>query len=183
LKKIIEAYSSKLSEALAACDPSKFEELRNELERVWKRNAQVFLCGNGGSAANADHAANDLVYGLSPNGRGVNAHSLCANFSVNSCAANDTGYENIFAHQLRVMGKPQDLLICFSGSGNSENILLAIKAAKELGIVTAGVLGFTGGKAKGILDIPIHFSIDDMQIAEDLQMMIIHMLVQSMKVS
>ena len=148
---------------------------------MWKNGNQVLLCGNGGSAANADHAANDLVYGLSPNGKGINAHSLCANFSVNSCAANDTGYENIFSHQINAMGKPGDLLIVFSGSGNSKNVLLAIEEAKALNMKTAGVLGFDGGKSKSMLDIAIHFPVQDMQISEDLQMIVIHMVVQYLR--
>ncbi len=148
---------------------------------MWKNGNQVLLCGNGGSAANADHAANDLVYGLSPNGKGINAHSLCANFSVNSCAANDTGYENIFSYQINAMGKPGDLLIVFSGSGNSENVVNAIKTAKQLKVITAGILGFTGGNAKPLLDIPIHFPVKDMQISEDLQMIVIHMMVQRIR--
>lgn len=181
LKEKIEDYKSGIFGMLNEFNTQPLDDLANELNRCWRDKKQIFVCGNGGSAANADHAANDLVYGLNPNGEGINAHSLCANFSVNSCAANDTGYENIFAHQIRVMTKPEDLLIVFSGSGNSENIIRAIELAKELEVRTAGVLGFDGGRAKDLLDIPIHFPINDMQISEDLQMIVIHVLMQYLR--
>jgi len=174
-------YFQKTYQVLDAFDWSSVETFSKCLMQAWEGNHQVFICGNGGSAANADHAANDLLYGLNPDGVGLNAHSLCSNFSVNSCAANDKGYELIFAHQIKVMGKPGDVLIVFSGSGNSENVLMAIEAAKSLGVITTGILGFTGGKAKRLLDIPIHFPVDDMQISEDLQMLVIHMVVQFLR--
>ena len=115
---------------------------------------QVFLCGNGGSAANALHIANDLHYGIGACGPapiipGLRVEALPANTGIITCLANDTGYENIYANQLIVKANQNDLLIALSGSGNSNNIVHAIKAAKGLRMKTVAILAFNGGQCKG----------------------------------
>ncbi len=97
-----------------------------------------------------------------------------------TCLANDTGYQEIFSEQIRVKANPSDLLIVLSGSGNSENILRALEAAKKIGVKTCAILGFSGGKSKDLADLVIHFPIDDMQISEDLQLVVGHMCMQSL---
>jgi D-sedoheptulose 7-phosphate isomerase len=159
-----------------------FESISNFakcLRDAWSKNRQVFLCGNGGSAANALHITNDLLYGLSEiSGNGIRAIALTSNISIITCLANDISYADIFSEQLSVLGQPGDLLIALSGSGNSPNIIKVIEKAKEIGIKTFAILGFSGGKCIDIVDVPIHFPIDDMQISEDLQLIIGHMAVQ-----
>jgi D-sedoheptulose 7-phosphate isomerase len=95
-----------------------------------------------------------------------------------TCLANDVGYDAIFSEQLAVLGQTGDLIICLSGSGNSPNILKVLEQAKLMGIKSCAILGFSGGKAKALADISIHFPIDDMQIAEDMQLVVGHMLMQ-----
>ena len=152
-----------------------------KLEAARKNGAGIFLAGNGGSAANANHLATDLIYGVSVGGRGAfRVHSLSANPSVLSCLANDTGYENIFARQLEALAKPGDWLLIFSGSGNSPNILKALETARRLKVTTLSFLGFDGGKAKGMSDHVIHFPVHDMQAAEDLHMIAGHLLLKSL---
>jgi D-sedoheptulose 7-phosphate isomerase len=152
----------------------------NRLFEAWKTGQQVFLCGNGGSAANAIHIANDLFYGAAKNtGKpGIASHALTANQAIVLCIANDFSYEEIFAEQLRAQGRPGDLLIALSGSGNSENIVRAIQAARGIGMASIAIIGYSGGKCKALADIPIHFAVDDMQIAEDAQLIVGHMLMQ-----
>jgi len=150
------------------------------LFNAWLNRNNVFLCGNGGSSANANHLANDLIYGINPSGRGMNVHSLCANSAINLCLANDVGYENVFSHQLRSLGKEGDLLLVFSGSGNSPNVIKAINEAKTLGITSYAMLGFDGGECLKLADNTIHFKINDMQISEDFQMIIGHILVKEL---
>jgi D-sedoheptulose 7-phosphate isomerase len=147
---------------------------------AWKTGKQVFLCGNGGSAANAIHIANDLFYGAAKNtGKpGIASHALTANQAIVLCIANDFSYEEIFAEQLRAQGRPGDILVALSGSGNSENIVRAIQAARSIGMTSIAILGYTGGKCKDLADIPIHFAVDDMQISEDAQLIVGHMLMQ-----
>lgn len=150
------------------------------LLEAWKRGRQVFLCGNGGSAANAIHIANDLFYGAAKNtGKpGIASHALTANQAIVLCLANDFSYEEIFSEQLRAQGRSGDILIALSGSGNSENIVRAIHAARGIGMTSIAILGYSGGKCKGLADIPIHFAVDDMQISEDAQLIVGHMLMQ-----
>jgi len=160
-------------------DWSDFTPLLDALQRCWQENRQVFLCGNGGSAANAIHLANDLLYGVDKKaGRGLRVTALPANAAVLTCLANDIAYEDIFAQQLTVLANPGDVLLVFSGSGNSPNIVKALTRARELGLTSFAVLGFTGGRAVELADHPIYFPVHDMQVAEDLQIMIGHMVMQ-----
>jgi D-sedoheptulose 7-phosphate isomerase len=105
-------------------------------------------------------------------------HSLSANPSTLTCLANDEGYDHVFSLQLAVLAREGDVLVTFSGSGNSPNILEALQEAKKVGMTSYAVLGYSGGKAKALADVPIHFAIDDMQIAEDAQLIVGHMLMQ-----
>ena len=141
-------YSEMLQGVLADFDWSLLNPLAEELKSALETRATVFLCGNGGSAANANHLANDFIYGVNPGKGGLNVVSLSANSAVMTCLGNDTGYENIFSNQLRALGKEGDILIVLSGSGNSSNILTAVEQASSMGIKTFAILGFTGGKCK-----------------------------------
>jgi len=172
-------YSSRLQLALQTADWSGVSRLAEELHDCWRNGRQVFLCGNGGSAGNAMHLANDFLYGISKTrGSGLRVNALPANSSVLTCLANDEGYDEIFSLQLAVQGRPGDVLIVLSGSGNSPNILKALAQAKTTGLRTYAILGYTGGKAKAMADVVIHFSVDDMQISEDLQLIAGHMVMQ-----
>ena len=153
------------------------------LHQAWINHRQVFICGNGGSAANALHIANDLHYGIGACGPapiipGMRVEALPANTGIITCLANDTGYENIYANQLEVRANENDILIALSGSGNSINIVKAIETAKQLKMQSVAILAFDGGQCKNLADLAIHFPIDDMQIAEDTQLIIGHLCMQ-----
>lgn len=159
------------------------EHLCQFLYGAWINQRQVFLCGNGGSAANALHIANDLHYGIGACGAapiipGIRVEALPANTGIITCLANDTGYENIYANQLKVKANQDDILVALSGSGNSGNIVNAIKAARDLRMKSIAILAFDGGQCKALADLAIHFPIDDMQIAEDTQLIIGHLCMQ-----
>jgi D-sedoheptulose 7-phosphate isomerase len=172
-------YAERLSRIAAAVDTSGIEELARELFDCWKMDRHVFLCGNGGSGANALHMANDFIYAVSKTaGSGLRITALPANTAVITCLANDEGYSEIFSHQLAVLAKPKDVLIVLSGSGNSSNILKALETAKKMKMKSYALLGYSGGRAKSITDVPIHFAVDDMQISEDLQTMVLHSIMQ-----
>jgi D-sedoheptulose 7-phosphate isomerase len=172
-------YSRRLSQTLATFDWAPVERLAEELHDCWRARRQVFLCGNGGSAGNANHLANDFIFSMSKRkGSGLRVHALSANPSVITCLANDEGYDSVFAHQLAVQANRGDVLLAFSGSGNSPNILRALEEARRIGMRSYAILGFSGGKAKTLADVPIHFAVDDMQIAEDTQTIVGHMIVQ-----
>ncbi|HBK42801.1 MULTISPECIES: SIS domain-containing protein [unclassified Polynucleobacter] len=172
-------YANRLSAVLNSYPWENIAPLAQEVERRWKEGRQVFLCGNGGSAGNAIHLANDYLYGIAKEtGKGLKVQALTSNPAVMTCLANDVGYDVIFSEQLAVLGQAGDLIICLSGSGNSPNIVKVLDQAKSMGIKTCAILGFSGGKAKALADISIHFPIDDMQIAEDMQLIVGHMLMQ-----
>ena len=172
-------YADELTNILAQTDWSLVEALAQKLQSLIESGHSLYLCGNGGSAGNAQHLANDFLYGISPKkAKSLRVEALSANASVLTCLGNDIGYQHIFSHQLKVKARPGDILFVLSGSGNSDNIIAAIETAKSAGMFTTGVLGFSGGKAKALLDLPIHFSIDDMQISEDLQLIVGHMLMR-----
>jgi D-sedoheptulose 7-phosphate isomerase len=177
--KLFSDYSSRLSAALRGFDWTPVERLAYDLRDCWQSGRQLFLCGNGGSGGNANHLANDFLYALSKTkGSGLRVHSLSANPSTLTCLANDEGYDQVFSLQLAVLARAGDVLVVFSGSGNSPNIVKALEEAKTIGMTSYALLGYSGGKAKALADVPIHFAIDDMQIAEDAQMVIGHMLMQ-----
>ena len=175
-------YAETLQEVLAVSDWTNVLALSTVLFQAREQRKKVFLCGNGGSAANADHIANDFVYAMAKStGAGLDATSLCSNTAVLSCLANDVGYEEIFSEQLAVSAQPGDVLIVLSGSGNSGNVVRALEMAKNLSVKTASIVGFDGGECKQLSDLPIHFAVDDMQIAEDLQLVVGHMIMKWMQ--
>ena len=161
-----------------------FKDIRvliNYLNEAWICKKKVFICGNGGSAGNANHIANDLLYGVAGSeGIGLDVESLAANSSVLTCLANDTGYKNIFSKQLLVKASNDDVLVVLSGSGNSENIIEAIKIAKNKNMKIFAILGFDGGKVKKIINNYIHFNVNDMQISEDMQLIVLHICMQTL---
>jgi len=172
-------YATRLQATLEAADLAPVGTLAEAMLEAWRAGRSVYLCGNGGSAGNAIHLVNDLIYGaVQGRGPGVRAHALSANAAVLTCLANDTDYSEVFALQLQTFGQPGDILLALSGSGNSPNILKAIEAGRALGMKTFAVLGYSGGKARTLVDVPIHFPVDDMQISEDLQLVVGHMVMQ-----
>ncbi|HEX2549142.1 MAG TPA: SIS domain-containing protein [Gammaproteobacteria bacterium] len=172
-------YGDRLSQVLATTDWSPVYKLALDLKQCWMDKKQVFICGNGGSAGNAIHLANDYLYGIAKSsGTGIKVHALSANPAVITCFGNDIGYEKIFSEQLAVLAEKDDLLIVLSGSGNSSNIIEVLEEAKRKKIKSYAILGFSGGRCKSLADVAIHFPIDDMQIAEDLQLVVGHVLMQ-----
>ncbi|XOV79301.1 MAG: SIS domain-containing protein [Aestuariibacter sp.] len=178
---VINQYCKDLQSVIAKANWQPLQELGECLLKAIRDKRQVFICGNGGSAGNAIHLANDFLYGVEPSGRAMRVEALSANSAVLTCLGNDLGYEQIFAQQLKVKAVPGDILIVLSGSGNSENIVQALKVAKEYEMKSFAILGYSGGKAKSLADSAIHFAIDDMQIAEDLQLITGHMLMKYLK--
>jgi D-sedoheptulose 7-phosphate isomerase len=175
----VTTYLATLEKTLRAHDWSDVGRLADALEACWRDDRQLFLCGNGGSAANAVHLANDFLYGIDkPAGRGLRVTALAANTAVLTCLANDVAYAEIYARQLTALARRGDVLIVLSGSGNSPNVVRALETAPELGVVTCAIVGYSGGRCRRLADHSIHFPVDDMQVAEDLQMMVGHMVMQ-----
>lgn len=172
-------YTTRLNGILAGMDWTPVQSLAEDLLACWRDQRRLFICGNGGSAGNAVHIANDFLFGISRlKGCGLRVEALPGNGSIITCLANDVGYENIFSYQLAVQAQSKDLLLVLSGSGNSPNILKALEQAREMDMKSYAILGYSGGEAKELAHVPIHFAIDDMQISEDTQMVVAHMVMQ-----
>ena len=172
-------YSRKLASYLESIPAESLDSLERDLVDLWNRKGTLYLCGNGGSAGNASHLANDFTFGAGyPSSYGLSVDSLCANSAVLTCIANDIGYENIFSYQLACKAKEDDIVIVFSGSGNSPNIVRALEESKRLGCRSYAVVGFDGGTAMHLADTTIHIPCNDMQVCEDIQLIVGHYLVQ-----
>ena len=128
------------------------EKIAADIKRALKDNKTIFFVGNGGSAADCEHLAGELVGRYKKNRRPYKAISLTTDTSVITCIANDFGYEKIFERQLQGIGQKGDLLIAFSTSGNSKNIINVLKMAKKLKIKSISLLGKDGGKCKKLSD-------------------------------
>jgi len=175
----IRDYSARLTGALAMPAMDIVPILADAFRSAWLSKHTIYICGNGGSAGNAIHLANDFLYGAGiSRGIGLRVEALSANPAVLTCLANDIGYENIYSEQLRVKADGGDVLVVLSGSGNSANVVRALEMGNSLGMKTFAILGYSGGKCKQIAQHAIHFEINDMQIAEDLQLIIGHMVMQ-----
>ncbi len=176
-------YILKLSKCFTDEMNSKVYELAYSLKEAWRNRNNIFICGNGGSGGNAIHIANDFIYGTGACGSGekipgLKVNALTSNPAILTCLANDTGFENIFSYQIKVKAERNDILIALSGSGNSPNIVSAIETANNMGLKTFGILAFDGGKCKDLVQYPLHFNVQDMQVAEDIQLIIGHLCMQ-----
>jgi len=116
---------------------------------------RLLLCGNGGSTAEAQHLAGELMGNYTQHRAPLAAIALTADSSVLTCIANDYGFDDIFARQVRALGHPGDVLVVFSTSGNSSNIVAALHAARDLGVSTIAFLGRNGGEAAALTECPL----------------------------
>jgi len=116
---------------------------------------KLLFCGNGGSAADAQHLAAEMVGRLVRDRRALASLALTTDSSALTCIANDFGYEEVFARQVEGLGKNGDVLIAISTSGNSPNVIRAVEVAKPMGITTVGLLGRSGGQLAGLVDLPL----------------------------
>jgi D-sedoheptulose 7-phosphate isomerase len=156
MQSILQRAVEQLNELLpkvAALSPV-IERLGQTMMSCWERRGKVLIAGNGGSAADAIHFAEELVVRFQKNRRALAALALCDS-AVVTCAANDLGYDQVFARQVEAYGNPGDLFIAMTTSGNSVNLLNAIHAAKQQKLTTVSFLGKDGGQARGLCDIEI----------------------------
>lgn len=180
LAEALDSYRSEYLRTLQALDQTSLLQVVDLLsESFVKDSALVYVCGNGGSAALSQHFAIDLGLGTYNLGkRGCRIFDLTSNTAVISATANDTGYENVFSSQVEFYGRPGDLLIVISSSGNSQNVINAVRKAKELEIVSVGLTGFNGGELRGLVDHSIHIEtkIGEYGLVEDLHSFVLHSL-------
>ncbi len=146
--------SVRMLESLKDVEPqvSRAGDLIGECFRTGNK---LLMCGNGGSAADASHFATELVVRFTKDRRALPAICLASDSGILTAAGNDYGFDRIFARQVAAFGQAGDVLICFTTSGNSKNVLLALEEAKARKLKTIAFLGRDGGSTKGISDIDL----------------------------
>jgi D-sedoheptulose 7-phosphate isomerase len=171
-------YLERLRVAMDGLARERLSELGEILFRAYRNDKQVLVIGNGGSSSTASHMAADLAKNtIGPNMRRFRIMSLNDNAAIVTALANDLGYENVFSEQLTSLVGAGDVLIAVSASGNSPNILNAMRYARSRSAEVVGLLGFDGGQAVALADLAIVVPSDDYGVVEDLHLVINHILV------
>lgn len=176
-KEMLKAYAKEISEGIMKTDFDSMAKIIDVLLDAKERKATIFTAGNGGSAATASHICNDLLKGCNVcNKNGFITECLADSTAVLTCLANDFDYESVFSIQLETKANKEDILIVYSGSGNSANILKAVKFANENEMTVIGFTGRDGGKLAPMCDITVIAPTDSMEQIEDYHMMYVHSL-------
>ncbi len=150
-------------------------ERANELiSATIKAGGKLLICGNGGSAAEAQHFSTELVGRYFKNRKSLPAIALNADGSLISCIGNDYGWEFCFSRQVEGLAKPGDLVVVISSSGNSGNILATLKTAQAMGLKSVALLGRSGGKAKGMATVDVIVPGDSGRAAQEAHLFLIH---------
>lgn len=179
IESFVNKYKKSLIELIEKIDTRVLEEIISKLDETEQKNGCIYILGNGGSAATGSHMVNDLGVGLKRrNIKNLKIQSLADNTPVCTAIANDIGYENIFYMQLKNILLKDDVVIAISCSGNSPNIMKAVKYAKEVGSTIIGMTGFDGGDLKQISDINFHINTSNGSygLVEDLHMIVDHII-------
>ncbi len=177
-------YTNYTLDALRSVDSTEVEGLIDILFSAYKDGRKVFVIGNGGSAANASHFAQDLAKGtlVDPNQeKRLRALSLTDNLPFFSALANDEGYDTVFVQQLRTYADKGDVLVAISGSGNSPNVLNAIAYANEHEMHTVGITGFDGGALRQTAHTGVHVPLNDMCTSESIHSVIFHYVILALQ--
>lgn len=178
----LQAYAADVKKLLDRLPFGEIEEVIEILQQVRHRKGRVFIMGNGGSASTATHFVCDLAKNTrstrSPDFRVV---GLSDNMALFSAYANDDGYSNVFRYQLLAQVEPDDVVIAISTSGNSKNVVEAVKDAKKVGAYIIGFTGFDSGKLGKIVDKEVHIDSDCIEQVEDLHLLLEHMIIHAIK--
>jgi D-sedoheptulose 7-phosphate isomerase len=181
LRAYVGEYFASLTSLLAAVEevasPERIEAIGEVLYRAYSHQKQVFVVGNGGSAATASHLACDLGKNtISPNLRRFRILSLNDNVPLLTALANDVGYERVFSEQLVNLIRPGDVLVVLSGSGSSPNIVEAARYARQRAATVVALLGFDGGETLELADEHVLVPSEDYGLVEDVHMILAHVL-------
>jgi len=176
-----EAYLARLKRAIDDLDRMALANTVDVIRKGWQDGQQFIAFGNGGSGLSALHYIHDWNKGVTDaTGVPFRGRTLNDNIALLTAHANDISYEEVFAEQLKSAMQPGDVMMGISGSGNSENVLRAIRYANEHGGVTIGLSGYPGGQLETLAQHAFTFDIRDMQMAEDLQMVFGHLVMRQL---
>src|SRR5436190_2463598 len=176
-------YLERVCAEIRRIDPAELEDLSSLIEDAYEAGRFVFICGNGGSGANASHLCEDLAKCTLRDfetQKRLRVLSLTDNTAWVMAVANDLHYDRIFLEQLKNLASPGDVLLAISGSGNSPNILKAVEWSNRHGLITVGITGFDGGKLRTLARHNLHAPVDDMGIAESLHQVVFHWIIDDL---
>jgi len=178
----IQTYRSEFVKLLADIDLDALTRAAETVAKHYASDKQIFVAGNGGSAALAIHFAADFGKNVAgSSGKHPRILSLCCNAATITALANDCGYENTFSFQLRNLMNSGDLAVLISASGNSPNIIEAAKFAKSGGATVIGLTGFSGGVLKELSDVNLHVPSNVYELVEDAHSFFCHAIVTACK--
>lgn len=162
--------------ATAVSCQAAIDEAARAVAEALKRGDKVLLCGNGGSAADAQHFATEMTVKMKQLRPPMAAIALTTNSSLLTAQANDLGFETVFSRQIESLGRPGDVLVAISTSGMSPNILSAVTAARQMGIKVIGLTGSGGGKVAGMSDIAITIPSDEVSRIQEAHIAVCHLI-------
>jgi D-sedoheptulose 7-phosphate isomerase len=175
-------YRDEIVRAWASVDIAALDRAAALLDRAIRDGRIIYACGNGGSAAIANHLHCDVLKGgqtdtaLQPK-----VVSLAANIELITAVANDFAYEEVFVYQLRTMAAAGDVLVTISASGDSENIVRSVEWARTNGVKSIAMTGFAGGRSAALADVNLHVEAQNYGIVEDVHQGLMHCLAQSLR--
>ena len=176
-KNYIQDYLDLERKTLDSLDREEIAQVLELFLAAYQAEGTIYVFGNGGSASTASHMVNDFNKGISEF-VDKKFRLVCLNDNVSTLMsiANDISYDEVFRFQLRNKLKPNDLVVGISGSGNSKNVVNAISYAKEQGVKTVSLCGFSGGKLKKLADVSFYVQLNNMQVVEDMHLILNHLL-------
>ena len=174
-----QAYLAKLASLLDSFDRAQVDNAIRVIARAWHAGRQIITLGNGGSSMTALHFINDWNKSLFlSTGKPFRGRSLVDNMGLVMSYGNDHSFQDIFIDQLKNILQEGDLVIAISGSGNSENVIRAVRYANDNKAVTLGLCGYGGGRLKDLAQHVVWARVDDMQLAEDVHAIFGHIVMQ-----
>lgn len=182
MNKKINNYFEKLKNTLDNLDRGEIETFIKVLNQARENGNNIFIMGNGGSAATASHFVCDFNKGASykhDDKKRLKFICLNDNTAINMAYANDVSYDDIFVEPMKNFFNKGDVVIGISGSGNSKNVVKAVEYANQNGGISVGLTGYSGGKLKQICKYSVNANIDDMQISEDIHMILCHLIMRT----
>jgi phosphoheptose isomerase len=177
-------YASAMAGAYKSVRPGEIDRAATALKRAIQGDRLIFTCGNGGSAAIANHLTCDCSKGIATNTTlRPRVVSLSSTVELITAIANDMAYPEVFAYQLKNLARPGDVLITISSSGDSENIVRALDWAGENSMTTIALSGFSGGRSAQMADISLHVAAENYGVVEDVHQSLVHILAQYVRMS
>jgi D-sedoheptulose 7-phosphate isomerase len=178
IKGFAAAYLAYIGKVISNISLDEIESFVEILLAAREKRSTVYFIGNGGSASTASHFANDLAIGTKVQHKPFRAVSLCDNQSIIMAIGNDYGYDQVFSRQLEILLRKDDVVVAISASGNSPNLLTALKTAQKKGAITVGLTSFDGGRLREIADISVHVPAEKGEYgpAEDGHMVLDHLI-------